>query len=112
MWWTSAHDTIFQVPQREIPPDAPPVFGAQLAMAGDLFVNTFTPGWEDEVTAKRAYEDHNAAVRASADPARLLEWQPGDGWEPLCAALGVAVPTDPFPHVNSTADFRAMIGLD
>ncbi len=111
-WWTSAHDTIFQVPKREIPPDAPPVVGAQLAMAGDLFVHTFTPGWEDEATAKRAYEDHNAAVRAGADPARLVEWQPGDGWEPLCAALGVAVPTDPFPHVNSTADFRAMIGLD
>ena len=111
-WWKSAHDTIFQVPKREIPPDAPPVFEAQMAMATDLFVTTFTPGWDHETTAKRAYEDHNAAVRASADPARLLEWQPGDGWEPLCAALGVAVPTDPFPHVNSTADFRAMIGFD
>ena len=81
-------------------------------MADDLFINTFTPGWEDEVAAKRAYEDHNAAVRASADPARLVEWQPGDGWEPTLRRAGVAVPTDPFPHVNSTADFRAMIGLD
>ncbi|TMK82221.1 MAG: sulfotransferase family protein, partial [Actinobacteria bacterium] len=42
----------------------------------------------------------------------LLEWQPGDGWAPLCEALGVAVPDDPFPHVNSTAEFRAMAGLD
>lgn len=111
-WWKSAHDTIFQVSKREIPPDAPPVFEAQRAMAKDLFVNTFTPGLEDEATATRAYENHNATVRAGVDPARLLEWQPGDGWEPICAAVGVAVPTDPFPHVNSTADFRAMIGLD
>ena len=48
------------------------------------------PDWQDETAAKRAYEEHNAAVRATIDPARLVEWQPGDGWEPLCAALGVA----------------------
>ena len=51
-------------------------------------------------------------MRADVDPARLVEWQPGDGWEPICAALDVPVPDEPFPHVNSTADFRAMIGLD
>ena len=34
-----------------------------------------------------AYEAHNAAVRAAVDPGRLVDWQPGDGWEPICAAL-------------------------
>ncbi len=111
-WWKSADDTIFQIPRRELPADAPPVFGAQIAMVGDLFAKTFTPDWQDEDSAKRAYDAHNAAVRAEVDPARLVDWLPGDGWEPICAALGVAVPSDPFPHVNSTADFRAMIGLD
>ena len=47
----------------------------------------------------------------SPDPARLVEWQPGDGWEPICAALGVAVPDEPFPHENTTADFRGRQGL-
>ena len=42
-------------------------------------------------------------------PARLVDWQPGDGWEPICAALRLPVPDEPFPHVNTTADFRAMI---
>jgi len=111
-WWKSANDTIFQMPHRPLPADAPPVFGAQMAMVNDLFANTFTPRWHDETPAKRAYEAHNAAVRATVEPARLLEWQAGDGWEPICAALGVPVPDDPFPHVNSTADFRAMIGPD
>ncbi len=111
-WWKSASDTIFTISQRELPPDAPPVFAAQAAMAEDMFANTFTPGWEDEATAKQAYEEHNAAVRAGVDPTRLVEWQPGDGWEPLCVALDAPVPADPFPHVNTTADFRAMIGLD
>jgi hypothetical protein len=111
-WWKSAHDTIFTISKREIPTDAPPVFAAQMAMATDMFAKTFCAEWEDESAAKRAYEDHNSAVRAGVDAARLVEWQPGDGWEPLCTALEVAVPDDPFPHVNSTADFRAMIGLD
>ena len=39
---------------------------------------------------------------------RLLEWTAGDGWDPVCKALGVAVPDEPFPHVNTTEDFRAM----
>jgi hypothetical protein len=111
-WWKSANDTIFQVSNREARPDDPDFVGAQHAMAVDMFSNTFTPDWRDESAAKAAYEAHNATVRADADPGRLVEWQPGDGWEPLAAALGVAVPSDPFPHVNSTADFRAMIGLD
>ena len=41
----------------------------------------------------------------------LLEWQPGDGWEPICERLGLSVPDEPFPHVNTTEEFRAMLGL-
>ena len=111
-WWKSANETILQVPKREIPADAPPQFAAQIAMSTDMFAMTFTPGWQDETEATRAYEAHNAAVRDAVDPARLVDWQPGDGWEPICAALDVPVPSDPFPHVNSTADFRAMTGMD
>jgi hypothetical protein len=111
-WWKSAHDTIFQVHKREIPPEHAELMGAQVAMAEAVFVSTFTRDWEDEAAAKRAYEEHNAAVRAEVDPERLVDWQPGDGWAPICAALGVPVPDEPFPHVNTTADFRAMIGLE
>jgi hypothetical protein len=29
------------------------------------------------------------------------------GWEPLCAFLGVSIPAgEPFPHVNDAADFN------
>jgi Sulfotransferase domain len=111
-WWKSADETIFQVSRRRIAPEHADVMGAQLAMVDDLFANTFTARWADEAMAKQAYEEHNAAVRATADPARLVDWQPGDGWEPICRALSLPVPSDPFPHVNTTADFRAMIGFD
>jgi Sulfotransferase domain len=72
----------------------------------------FTPNWRDEAGAKAAYEAHNAAVRATIPASRLVEWHPGDGWESLCDALDVAVPESPFPHVNTTADFHAMTGLE
>ncbi|EQD60929.1 hypothetical protein B2A_03430, partial [mine drainage metagenome] len=32
---------------------------------------------------------------------RLLVYSPSEGWEPLCAFLGVPVPGEPFPRVNS-----------
>jgi hypothetical protein len=111
-WWKSANDTIFRVLQREPPADTTREALAHGAMARDMLTNVFTPGWADEGAAKRAYEAHNAEVRAAVAPDRLVEWQPGDGWSPICTALDLPVPDEPFPHANSTAEFRAMAGLD
>jgi hypothetical protein len=38
---------------------------------------------------------------------RLLVFNPAMGWEPLCEFLGVPVPDVPFPHVNTTSEFRS-----
>ena len=43
---------------------------------------------------------------------QLIDWQPQDGWGPLCEGLGLPVPDEPFPLTNTTAEFRAMAGLD
>ena len=110
-WWKSANDTIFQIVDRELPPEAA-AMKAQMAMATDMLGKRFTANWHDEAEAKRAFEAHNADVRASVPADRLIDYRPGDGWEPICGALGVAVPDEPFPHVNSTDEFRAMAGLD
>ncbi|MFN8076435.1 MAG: sulfotransferase [Kineosporiaceae bacterium] len=53
------------------------------------------------------YEGWLEDVRRDVEPHRLVEWQPGDGWAPLCRALDLPVPDLPFPHANSTADYRA-----
>ena len=43
---------------------------------------------------------------------RLVVWELGvDGWEPLAAMLGVAVPDEPFPRLHDTAEFRSEFGL-
>ena len=106
-WFRSADATIFASMRRGSPPE----MAAWQAMA-DAMVAAFAPGWPDPDALKAAYERHNAEVRATAPADRLLEWQPGDGWDPICAALGVPVPDAPFPHVNTTDEFRATAGLD
>jgi hypothetical protein len=109
-WWKSARDTIFEVSARPVVDD--PVFGAQQRMIHAVLENRFTPEWQDAGAAKAAYEAHNDAVRAAVPADRLIDWRPADGWEPICAALDLPVPEEPFPHVNTTSDFRALIGLD
>jgi hypothetical protein len=109
-WWTSASNTIFKVVGNEVA--AEEITGAQQSMAADMLTKRFTPRWMEEDEAKRAFEQHNADVRAAIPGDRLVEWQPGDGWEPICNALGLPVPDEPYPHVNTTADFRAMTGMD
>jgi hypothetical protein len=110
-WWKSAHDTIFAVLDRGAKPDDPGGI-EEIAMIRELLDRRFTPKWREPEAAMAAYDAHNAAVRATAPPERLVEWQPGDGWEPLCAALELPVPADQFPHLNSTSEFRAMTGLE
>ena len=44
-----------------------PVFAAQMAMALDMFKFRFTSDYQDETAAKRAYEAHNAEVRAEVE---------------------------------------------
>jgi hypothetical protein len=108
-WWRSVRDTTFATLQSEGDPADP--WERAIAPAKQLTIrlvtDRFTPDWANEVTAKAAYERHNAAVRAAIPHGRLVEWRPGDGWGPICAALGLPVPADPFPHVNTTADFLA-----
>jgi hypothetical protein len=62
----------------------------------------------DREHAIEVYERHVAEVTATIPADRLLVFDVRDGWEPLCAFLGVPVPDEPFPHANDTATFRRM----
>jgi hypothetical protein len=101
-WFKSASDTIFQMGKRELP-----MMGPIDEMMGALLANRFTPNVQDKDAAIAAYNKHNAHVRATAPKSRLVLWKPGDGWDPICAALKLPVPSEPFPHVNSTDEFNA-----
>jgi Sulfotransferase domain len=110
-WWKSASNTIFHITERAVP-ESETAMRAQMAMALDMFKVRFTPNYLDETEAKRAFEAHNADVRASVPADRLIDYHPGDGWEPICEKLGVPVPSEPYPHLNTTEEFRAMVGME
>ena len=42
-------------------------------------------------------------------PARLLVYSAEQGWEPLCAFLGLPVPATPFPKVNGRPTIQRVI---
>jgi hypothetical protein len=51
----------------------------------------------------------NDEVKATVPPERLIVWSPKDGWDPICEALGVPVPSEPLPHAFDTETFRSAI---
>jgi hypothetical protein len=60
---------------------------------------------EDRDVAIAAFNRNSAEVRAAIPADRLLVYEIGDGWEPLCGFLGVPVPETAFPSSNSTDEF-------
>ena len=61
---------------------------------------------DDRAHAVRVFEQHVAEVRDSIPAERLLVFNVGEGWAPLCQFLGCPVPDEPFPQVNERAAFR------
>ena len=105
-WWKSFEATIAAGLAKPVPADRPE-WAERRKMVVAMLTETFTPDWREREAAIAAYEAHNATVRATVPRERLVEWQPADGWEPLCSALNVPVPAEPFPRSNSTEEFRA-----
>lgn len=101
-WYESAMATIFA---NRDPANPSPVG----KMMRGILSATFTPDIDNRAAAIAAYDRHNAHVRATAPRGKLIDWKPGDGWAPLCEALRVPVPSEPFPHVNTTAEFRRRV---
>lgn len=103
VWGRSMSDTVLKV-RRDAPPDQQP---------GPDFRDMFTGAWQsafgeastDDAELEANYENYLARVRSTAPANRLIEWEPSQGWEPICEALGLAVPQQPFPHTNTTAEF-------
>jgi hypothetical protein len=101
-WWASASETIFH--GIDTLPVAAPEWKE---MVRALFRERWGADFADRDASIAAFNAHNARVRREVPAERLLVWQAGDGWAPLCEALGVAIPAEPFPRANTREDFRA-----
>jgi hypothetical protein len=101
-WWESCDATILPIARR----DEWPEHEDWLSMFHEQLAREIGADWNDRAVAEAFYEQHNAAVRQEAPAGRLLEWRATDGWEPLCEALGVPVPDEPFPHTNTREEWN------
>ena len=51
------------------------------------------------------FNAHNEDVRRSVPREKLLVYEFGEGWRPLCDFLGVPAPATPYAKLNTTDDF-------
>jgi hypothetical protein len=101
-WWESASETIFVGIGGH--PLAPPGW---VEMVQAMIRNRFGGNITDHDSAIAAFDAWNARVRDTVPKERLLVWQSEDGWAPICEALHLDIPGEPFPRVNTREEWRA-----
>ncbi|QBD83611.1 sulfotransferase family protein [Ktedonosporobacter rubrisoli] len=112
-WYESAMSTIYQSAERRglvqnIMGLMMPNMRRFVRMIKAVIWNgTFGGEFPDKAHAIAVFERHIEEVKRSVPAERLLIYNVKEGWEPLCAFLGVPVPSTPFPHINDREDFMA-----
>ena len=120
-WFESTRNTIYELSKITA--------GSRLSRAVFSFVGFFGPGvfrigrmgkeiiWdgtfhgrlENKTHAIKVFEGHNREVLRRVPEDRLLVYEVGQGWEPLCEFLGAGAPDKPFPRLNDTAEMQQRI---
>jgi hypothetical protein len=104
-WFASTQATIFNPARRAQPSPRPDMSEMVDKMLGRVFDGRIA----DRAHVIGVYERHNAAVRRDIAPERLLVFNPKEGWDPLCAFLGLPKPAAPFPRANTREGFEQMV---
>ena len=77
-----------------------------------MWEDTFDGRFEDKDHAMKVFERRNEEVRRRVPQERLLVFDVGEGWAPLCGFLGVEAPDGPFPRLNEAREMRRrLLGL-
>ena len=101
-WYTSISETILATVWA--PETWPPQATEWCKMVSKVLERSFGDAREkDELIA--TFHAHEANVKATVPPERLLVHSAKDGWGPLCAFLEVPVPLTPYPRTNSKEEF-------
>ncbi len=113
-WYESASKTIFarmrefaEALARDDAESIDPARRAHMRMVNAVVVDKAFGGNLDRDHAIQVFNAHNDEVRRTIPLERLLVYESGQGWDPLCAFLRVPVPETPYPKVNTTDDFAA-----
>ena len=105
-WFESASETVFSDRHRRM-------FEANPLMQ-EFFRLTVFGDIGDRLGDRTRMVDYfnawNQAVIDEVPAEKLLVYAAGDGWEPLCAFLGVPVPAEAYPRVNSREEMTERTG--
>ena len=71
----------------------------------EMFGERFTLEFDDREAVRRCFEQHYAAVADAIPADRRLDWTVTDGWGPICDALDLPVPDEPFPRLNTREEW-------
>ena len=119
-WYDSAWSTIARGPRSDATPAMSLFFKmAQLAapsmrrvpsMVSKVITGgTFDGRFDDREYAIEVFVRHIDEVKERVPAERLLVYEVGEGWGPLCDFLGVEAPERPFPHLNDRGEFPKMM---
>lgn len=101
-WYASISETILATVWA--PETWPPQATEWFKMVSKVLERSFGDAREkDELIA--TFHAHEANVKATVPPERLLVHSAKDGWGPLCAFLEIPVPLTPYPRTNSKEEF-------
>jgi hypothetical protein len=106
--WTMSHGRSLMPLLAHARAEVDPRFKRYLELVDRMFwgpQGTFAAGHETPEQLIEQMLRHHEQVKQAIPPERLLVWEVGEGWEPLCEFLGVAVPAEPLPHANDRGEF-------
>jgi hypothetical protein len=104
-WWESYAATIMQFLQIVLQDPSHPAFSQTELCRKMIGEQCFGTHYQDREAAIAAYHRRTEDVRAHVAPDRLLEYQLGSGWAPICEFLGVPIPARTFPRSNQRDEF-------
>ncbi len=101
-WFESTQATIFA-------PGSPTTTDGPMTPFFQSFMKDFSAHVHDRAYMTDYFRRHTEEVKRTIAPERLLIYEAGQGWEPLCKFLGVPVPDAPYPSENSREEFIARV---
>jgi len=101
-WYASISETILATVWA--PDTWPPQAVEWFTMVTKVLERSFGDA-KDKDDLIATFHAHEANVKATIPPERLLVHSAKDGWGPLCAFLDVPVPLTPYPRTNSKEEF-------
>ncbi len=105
MWYASIMNTIWRVTQFGAEQQDPRArVGADMAYEV-IWDAVFDRRMDDKDHVIACYEAHNQQVIDEVPDDKLLVYEPGQGWQPVCEFLGVPIPDEDYPRVNTTEEF-------